>query len=422
MISRKHSRTVTTTLPNAGSGSSQGHFFAVIFGTEVYGVQRSWDGFIEGLKEHGFNVTVICASDGPMTESVLERNWETICLGLPKMPPVEARGAAKLKRLVLAAKLKQLVLRVLWQFKMVSLLKNVFADKTDPIVLFQNPLEALAIAYAAYRAKGHAYWLLPNTVSNDYPLDLNRRLYRFAFKRLGLVPVANSHYTDTTLGKGEFERHIVHLGLSPDEFSPAGEIADRSILGIPASDAVIGVFARLTPEKGQSLFLESLLMLKDTELDFHVLILGGPIEGKYYTKLNDLASKLRPRVHILGPQLDVAPWYRLCDVIVNSRIDPEPFGLSVIEAMLTGKPVWAHALGGPAETVVDGVTGWHVKEPTVEAYSKGVSRMLADRDKWQEMGEAGRQRALQHFTQDAMIQRLLATLFEPGFPILHPIR
>ena len=93
------------------------------------------------------------------------------------------------------------------------------------------------------------------------------------------------------------------------------------------------------------------------------------------------------RRHFAGWTKEPERYYDAIDFAVNSRIDPEPFGLSVVEAMLAGRPVLVHALGGPAETVVDGVTGWHVAEATSESFAAGLRRIMQDR------GSLGRKRA-----------------------------
>ena len=58
----------------------------------------------------------------------------------------------------------------------------------------------------------------------------------------------------------------------------------------------------------------------------------------------------------------------------------EDFGIAPVEAMAAGKPVVAMAAGGALETVVDGVTGVHCTEPTVEAFTDAMLR--ADRQSW----------------------------------------
>ena len=132
----------------------------------------------------------------------------------------------------------------------------------------------------------------------------------------------------------------------------------------------------------------------------HLLLLGGPNQGGFADELRALAKRLglAERLHIVGNVSDPERYYEAIDVAINARIDPEPFGLSVVEAMMMGKPVLVHALGGPAETVLDGQTGWHVHEPTVEGFKAGLLRALGEREKWPAMGAAARQRALEQFS------------------------
>ena len=106
---------------------------------------------------------------------------------------------------------------------------------------------------------------------------------------------------------------------------------------------------------------------------------------------------LQARVHFLPPQDDPAPAVAMMDLCISCRPDAEGFGLSVVEAMLLGKPVLVRALGGPAETVVDGETGWHIQQADPDSIANGLRRALQDRPRWDAMGAAGRQRALDNY-------------------------
>ncbi len=72
------------------------------------------------------------------------------------------------------------------------------------------------------------------------------------------------------------------------------------------------------------------------------------------------------------------------------------------------RPVLVHALGGPAETIVDGVTGWHVPEPSVESFAAGIRRTLEDRPRWRSIGEQARQHALERYTTQQHARRYMA--------------
>ena len=73
-------------------------------------------------------------------------------------------------------------------------------------------------------------------------------------------------------------------------------------------------------------------------------------------ELHALAARhgLTGQVHLLGSRDDVPALMNAADAIVHASVQPEPFGLVVVEAMALGKPVVASNLGGPSETVTPG--------------------------------------------------------------------
>nr|WP_286198738.1 glycosyltransferase family 4 protein [Mesorhizobium sp. BR1-1-16] len=220
------------------------------------------------------------------------------------------------------------------------------------------------------------------------------------------MPLANSAYTDATLGDGDFPRRVVHLGTNLDQFRPDAQTSiRRADLGIPEQAPLLGLFARLLPEKGQSILIEA---LAEADPTIHVMICGGPLESEYARAMIARAGELSltGRIHWLGPKADIVPYYALADVVLNTRVDPEPFGMSIIESMAMQRPVLAHRAGGPQETIIDGTTGWLVDAPTKQAFAAGLARMMADRYRWPEMGRAARAHVETHFSEGAMLDRL----------------
>ncbi len=265
-------------------------------------------------------------------------------------------------------------------------------------VLWPNLM--LLAAAAAAEIGVPCFWEMSNAMGN-YPFGANRWLVQRAIKRWNVTVLANSRFAATTLGNTPVAPMLLYLGADETRFSPTRQdIIPRKQLGIPTGATVLAVVARLERAKGQAVILQAMAQLPGSFSNTHLLLVGGPLaDNEFGEEVKALAAQLGmgERVHLVGHVPDPERYYGAIDVAINAYLGAESFGLSVVEAMMMAKPVLAHALGGPAETVIDGVTGWHVKEPTVDAFKAGILRALADRPRWVEMGAAARARALEHF-------------------------
>jgi glycosyltransferase involved in cell wall biosynthesis len=89
----------------------------------------------------------------------------------------------------------------------------------------------------------------------------------------------------------------------------------------------------------------------------------------------------------------------------------EPFGLAAVEAMASGTPVVAVREAGPAETVVDGVTGF-LRERNAPQLAEAVLRVLDDSVLREQMGRAAREHCVQNWTWDRAVEQLQVLLSE----------
>jgi glycosyltransferase involved in cell wall biosynthesis len=163
------------------------------------------------------------------------------------------------------------------------------------------------------------------------------------------------------------------------------------------------------PNEGYLLFVGDLRRLKgiDVLLRAYAGLTDAPplvLIGKVWA---ETPAVLPPNVIILKnwPNHAVMEAWRRSALAVVPSIWPEPFGIVVIEAMASGRPVIASGIGGIPDIVVDGETGLLVAPGDPAALRQAIARLLADPELRKRMGQAGARRA-RDFHASAVVPRI----------------
>lgn len=172
--------------------------------------------------------------------------------------------------------------------------------------------------------------------------------------------------------------------------------------------------ARFEPQKDHGTLLRALGGLKDQpwELD---LIGDGPLRSQAEALADSLG--VRERIRFLGQRRDVAQLLGRAQIsLLVSNWEGLP--LSILESMRAGLPVIASAVGGVAESVEDGETGFLVPQGGIEQLRDRLGRLLGDPELRVRLGASGRRRYEQQFTLDEMVRKTL-TVYQDvlGFPV-----
>ena len=124
-----------------------------------------------------------------------------------------------------------------------------------------------------------------------------------------------------------------------------------------------------------------------------------------YVELN-----IAHRVRFLGYLPEVREVLGRMQLLVMPTMHFESFGIAAVEAMAMGLPVVASRVGGLAEIVEDGRTGFLVKPGDAVELAGAVRRLMDSPDMRARMGQAGRCRAVEHFSLDVTTANLEALL------------
>lgn len=213
-------------------------------------------------------------------------------------------------------------------------------------------------------------------------------------------------------GLREDRVRVVHNGVDLAKFAPMPRDEARRELGMDTDAELIGVFGRLSSEKGQRLALESMALLGKTRPDARMLIVG---DGKDREELVALAGSLGIGERVIFEPFnpDIRPMISACDVVLVPSLK-EGFGLVAVNAMALRRPVVATNVGGLPEIVKDGETGVLVPPGEAKTMAGAVSELLDDPERMDHMGRLGRRRAENLFDLDRQIGLVLGVLKEVG--------
>jgi D-inositol-3-phosphate glycosyltransferase len=201
---------------------------------------------------------------------------------------------------------------------------------------------------------------------------------------------------------------VIPCGVDLERFHPDGPVEPR-----PAGIHRIVTIGRLVERKGVDDVITALSGLADTEL----VVVGGPPLAELdrdpeVRRLRTVARKagVADRVSFHGSlsRGAVPSLLRSADVVVCSPWY-EPFGMVPLESMACGVPVVATAVGGMLDTVVDGVTGLHVPPRRPDILTQALAGLLADSERRDRMGAAGRQRVEQRYGWERVADATLVT-------------
>jgi len=237
---------------------------------------------------------------------------------------------------------------------------------------------------------------LPSTFGRMVTWVYQRTLLASTLRRATRIIVYTESYAATSLAIWKYPTVCVPTGLDIDRFGPQADgnaIRERHRL----EDRKVVLFVgRLTEHKGIQTLIEAAPMLPEDT----AFLLVGPGEVPWtWTRLMRRLG-VEDRFLRVGkvPEYELPAYYSACDILVLPSVSRlEAFGLVLLEAMASGKPVVASDIPGVRDVLKDGVTGFLAEPFSPKDLAEKLNAILSSDELAAEMGRRARIHAREHY-------------------------
>jgi glycosyltransferase involved in cell wall biosynthesis len=272
--------------------------------------------------------------------------------------------------------------------------------------LFQSGLVG---RLAAWRAG------VPAIVSHEHGKTLWKRWYhrffeRYAIGRTDLRLAVSKDIRDLRIQRErtpESKIRIVVNAVDPATFEcdEATRVRKRTELGLD-NTFIIGTVGRLVDAKSYDFLLSVAARVRKQRPDVSLIIIG---EGELADDLKRIRDSLdlKETVRFLGKRTDIPDLMAAMDLyVISSKREGLP--VTLIEAMMAGKPIVSTSVGGIPETISHGVDGRLVRFGDEEELSQTILDLIGDTEEMERLGKNARKRAIDRYSPGIVLKQLEA--------------
>lgn len=210
---------------------------------------------------------------------------------------------------------------------------------------------------------------------------------------------------------------VIHNGVDLTRFNGSRPRRSEVLTGLGLGDLNGGQLVTLVANlrhdvKNVPLFLRAARLVAARLPDTRFIVAG---EGPLKTELEKLAIDIGigDRTHFVGRATEVSCLLSISDVCVLTS-KAEGFSNSILEYMAAGRPVVATNVGGAAEAIIHGETGYLVSSDDNDAMADNIVELLNDAELAARFGEKGRSIIEERFGLDRQMAKI-TELYESAF-------
>lgn len=352
---------------------------------------------------------LIAATDGPLLAEARKLGVQTELVPLPRQilemgdslfagkNPIAAGfalGVAGMQALPL-------------QHRYVNRLRRIVAE-IEPSIIHSNGFKTHILTWLLGMHQVPVVWHMRDFISHR---PLVPRLLSLAASRVSvIIGISDAVARDVRNALPKVPVQRIYNGIDLGNFVPGdgdGYVLDEMANMPPAPPGVVrvGIIAAYAKWKGQDIFLKAAALVKrSVNVPVRFYIIGGPIyktRGSQFSQ-NDLRAiaeqlGLHADVGFIGFQKQTAPLYRALDIVVHASTQPEPFGLTIAEAMACGRPTIVSDAGGAAELFTDGHDALGFQPGNAESLADRMRRLLVSPQLRLALARNARETAVQQY-------------------------
>lgn len=340
--------------------------------SELYGSDRSLLNLVKNLDKDKFNITVILPEDGPLVDKINSfDNVEVI---------INELAVLRRKNLSLSGMSKYFIELM----RSIKFINNLIKEKSIDIV-YTNTSVIFVGGISAKICKVKSVWHIREIIKSKYERFIVSKIVNIFSDYI----IANSKATAEAISKNKDKVKVVYNAIDIEKNSGLEDIDEvyKEVAAtiVKSNNKIkIGMAGRINRWKGQKLFVDMAKLVSEENDNVEFLIAGDVYKGEDYI-LDDLKgyileSGVKDKIGLLGQVDNMSNFYKKLDIFVLPSIQPEPFGLVVIEAMNNKLPVVATNHGGPVEIIDNNIDGFLVDYKDAREMAQVVNKLVKDKE------------------------------------------
>ena len=230
-----------------------------------------------------------------------------------------------------------------------------------------------------------------------------KKIHKIILKNAGGIIAPSNAVADALKKQNLFPAEkieVIYNGIEIDYYS--------TVKKEPHENFTVGTIGHLAPIKGHDIFIRAAEIVLKTRPEIKFVIVGEDksSDGKNRREIENLIAELnlQKNIELVGWQKDIRPYLQNFDLFVSAARQ-EPFGLVMIEAMVSGIPVIASNSEGAAEIIENDKSGVLFPLEDVKSLARTILD-LADRPNHRNtLSLNGQKRVRENFSLETMTKK-----------------